>query len=292
MSTTVPQTGLVNLQAPLPAPRKFTLLDAAQLHDNPANERWLRGAAIGGDVPGPAYTQAGCSQGTDRIKADAGRIAIDDAGAFTVYLPAFCTAQSIGPDPTYWTDRLELVFQVYESAAVERVFATADGLGTNVGRYLGDSAVEILGGGAVGPVEGLALLEQEIARNGTGMIHVDPSVATYWEANLLISSKGGQMSTGLGTPVAVGAGYIDAAPDGEGTPDPGEQWAWASGPVEISRSDLFTIPGLYSQAIDRSQNDVMFYAERHYLINWIGRIDSSDDDHIQAGVLIDRISGT
>lgn len=286
MTTIMASTGLVPLEAPLPAPRQFDLLSAAQLVD-PTSNRWLGGAWIAGDVPGPAYVHDPCSTGTERVKRNAGDIFTPQTYRFTVYLPAFCTAQSIGPDPEFWTDRLRQVFQVYEGAAVESVLATGDGGG--FGPFLGDSNMEVLGGGAVSVIEGLALLETAIAEHGSGIIHVTPSIATYWAAETLIAPRGGVMYTTLGTRVAVGAGYVGAIPVGQGALGTGQEWAFASGPVQIYRDrEVQVIPLNYYEAIDRALNDVLFFAERPYLFNWIGREDSGDDNHVQAGVLIDR----
>lgn len=291
MTTIEAPAGLVRLDAPLPTPRQFDLLAAATLIE-PDDQRWLSGAWTGGDVPGPAYTHDPCSTGTDRQKADAGEIGDQQSFTFNVYLPGFCTAQSIGPDPKFWTDRLLLAFKAYEGAAVERVLATGDGHGT-LGPYLGDTDLEVLGGGAVDPVEGLALLEQEISLNGTGIIHCDPATFTAWVANYLVEPKGAVMRTYLGTPVAVGAGYIGVVPDGEAALGDTQGWAFATGPIEIRRE---TNPNFaasnYADVFDRSLNDVNFIAERPYLFNWMARTSSSDDDHIQAGVLIDRATGT
>ena len=288
MTTVTAPAGLVPLQAPLPSPPQFDLLAAATLVD-PTTDRWLGGAWTGGDVPGPANTHDPCSVGTDRAKIGPGDIGSQMSGRFVVYLPGFCTAQGIGPDPTFWTDRLELAFQVYEGAAVERVLATGDGHAT-LGPYLGDANMEDLSGAAVTPLRGLELLETEIRLHGSGIIHAAPATATAWAAETLITSSRGVMRTMLGTPVAVGAGYIGVQPDSEAAPGAGEEWAFASGPIEIYRdSQISTIPGSYAEAIDRSLNDVMFYAERPYLINWIARQSTADDDHVQAGVLIDLV---
>lgn len=287
MSTILAPAGLVPLQAPLPSRRPFELVDAAALVD-PPNSRWLGGAWIGGDAPGPAYTHDPCSTGSDRIKADAGPIPRQMVGVFDVYLVGFCTAQSVGPDPDFFTERLRLAFQIYESAAVERVFATGDGHGT-LGPYLGDANMETLGVGAQQPLRALELLETEIAEtSGSGMIHAAPATATAWAAQLLIESVRGVMRTRLGTPVAVGSGYVGAVPDGEAAPAADEEWAFASGPVELLRAaEIQSVPSNYSEALDRSLNDVQFLAERPYLINWIARQDTLDDDHAQAGVLVD-----
>ncbi len=281
--------GLVDLQAPVPAPRPFSLLDAATLID-PTSNRWLGGAWVGGYPVGPAHAHDPCSTGTNRIKEMNDPMGEAMTGRFTVYMDAFCTAQGVGTDETWLTDRLKLAFQVYEQAEVERVLATGDGHAT-LGPYLGDVNMETLGGGTVGALRGLEVLETEIAKNGTGIIHATPAIATAWASDSLIISARNQMRTvANGTPVAVGAGYIGAFPAGGSAPAADQEWAFASGPIEIYRDPtISTVPENYSEALDRSLNDLRFIAERSYLFNWIARQDSGDDNHIQAGVLIDLV---
>jgi hypothetical protein len=287
VTTITAPAGLVPLQAPIPSPRPFDLLAAATLVD-PTNNRWLAGGWTGGDAPGPAWTHDPCSTGTDRVKASAGDIPQQMSGTFNVYLTGFCTAQSVGPEPTFWTDRLRLVFQVFEGAAVERVLATGDGHAT-LGSYLGDSNMEYLGGAVTTINRGLQLLETEIARCGGGMIHCAPATATAWISQNLIAPVRSVMQTKLGTPVAVGAGYIGVAPDGQAAPAADQEWAFASGPIQIYRGDIQLVPDRYADAFDRALNDLLYIAERPYLFNWIARQDGSDDAHVQAGVLIDLV---
>jgi hypothetical protein len=284
MTVLAAPAGLVRVSAPLPIPRQYTLLDAARAVVSDS-ERWLAGQSSEGYVPGKASVFDHCSHGSDRIKDAANLIPVRRFGAFTVYLVGQCTSVSIGPDPAYWTDRLQLAFEAVEAEAVERVFATADG-NAAFGPYLNDANLKILDGTGVPAVEGLAQLEQEIAdKGGGGIIHATPAVATYWASLFLIASKAGVMYTQLGTRVAVGAGYIDVATSSGA----GEEWAYATGPVEFTRDpNPVVIPADYSQALDRSNNDVLYIAEREYVLNWVGREDPSDEHHIQAGVLIDR----
>jgi hypothetical protein len=287
VTTAIQAAGLVPLQAPLPPPRKYDLLSTLEIL-NCGDDRWLAGAWTGGDVPGPAFTHDPCSTGTERGKTGAGLIETQRTSAFTVYLPGFCTAASIGPDPDYWTERLERVFEIYEGAAVERVLATGDGHAV-LGPYLGDSHLEQLNSGlAIDPVQAYGLLEQAVARHGGGVIHVAPRTFAAWKANTLVSSQGGIMRTELGTPIVVGYGYVGVTPD-EGTPPtPSQEWAFATGPIQVLRmADIETVPADYAQALDRSMNDVLFLAERPYLLNWMARQDVTDHDHIQAGVLVD-----
>jgi hypothetical protein len=283
MTALMAPVGRYVVSAPLPQPRRYTLLDAAR-ELVMGSDRWLGGVSAEGYVPGPASVFDHCSSGTDRIKADANPIPVPSFGAFTVYLVGECTAVSVGPSGETFEQRLELALQALEATAVEEVFATALG-NPNFGPHLNDANLEILTAGAVTPVEGLALLEQEIAsKGGGGIIHVTPAVATYWASDFLITDVRGQMQTQLGTRVAIGAGYISAADASGG----GDEYAYATGPVEFMRSEVVAVPTDYSQALDRSNNTVLYIAEREYAINWVGRSDPSDDNHIQAAVLIDR----
>lgn len=283
--------GLVPLDAPLPQPRLYDLLAGAS-EITMESDRWLAGASLRGYPPGPAYTFDPCGEGTYRVKEDGGPVPNPMLGTFTVYVPGVCTARTVGPTADEYKARLSLAFRALEGLAIERFFATGDGH-AGMGPYLTDPNLEILNSGtAVTPVEGLAMLEQEIATVGSGMIHVAPATATAWVANLLISvGRDGKMRTGLGTVVTIGGGYMAAYPDNApGTPPADQEWAFASGPVEYRRSEVTILPGNYSQALDRAQNEVVFIAERNYLLTWVGRQDSSDETQIQAGVLIDRVS--
>jgi len=282
---------LLPLDAPLPQPRRYRLLDAANIADT-ADERWKAGAWVNGYPAGRPAAHDPCSDGTYRLKNAEATDARPLAGSFTVVVGGVCTARSIGPSLSEYNARLRLWFEAVEGQTVEAVFA--DGLaGSTLGAYLGDPNMEALNGGtAVTPTEGLALLEEEIARVGNGMIHVAPATATYWVSQYLIEAgRDNQMRTRLGTLVAVGAGYIDVVPDnyGAGLPPADTEWAFASGFVQIRRSEVTMLSNDYAQSLDRSSNEVTVYAERDYLLTWVGRQDTGDDNHIQAGVLIDRI---
>jgi hypothetical protein len=279
---------LLPLDAPLPQPRRYTLLDAAQIV-NSADERWLAGAWINGYPSGRPRTHDPCSTGTYRLKsADAGA-ARPMVGSFTVVQGGSCTAKSVGPDATWYKDRLSLAFQAVEATAVERMLATGDGHGGNLGAYIGDANMDApVGNTPQTRREGLAILETEIAKVGNGIIHATPATATLWRGDYLIDVVGGQLRTGIGTLVVVGAGYIGARPDAYGGLGATQDWAFATGFIQVRRDEITILPGQYSEALDRVSNELTFYAERDYLLSWVGRQDNSDAEHIQAGVLIDR----
>jgi len=109
-------------------------------------------------------------------------------------------------------------------------------------------------------------------------------MAAYWGGYLLREEKNGQtleLRTLLGTLVIPGQGYTDAIPEDVGG-DPSDclEWAFATGPIEITRSEPFINPPSYAEALDTSTNIVTFRAERYYRVVW--------DTILQAGVLIDR----
>ncbi len=280
----MPAVGFVPLQAPLPSPRNDDLLAVAPPVGFPSTKGWLGGGWSEGAPPGPAFVHDPCSGGTERVKMGGGDIAAQRSRIFNVYLTAECTAQSVGTDPDWFINRLKDALRVYESAAVERVLATGDGH-TTVGPYLGDENLEILNGGlAADPVKACGLLEQAVLRHGGGIIHLAPRTFVAWSAARLV---GPGNRTALGTPVAVGYGYVGVTPDAGPPPTPTQEWAFASGPIEIVRGQIDVPASAYAQILDRSMNDVTVIAERPYLLNWIARQHPGDGDHVQAGVLVD-----
>lgn len=288
MTATV-ATGLVALEAPLPSPRGDDLLAVARVVSL-GDDTWLSGGWSGGAPPGPAFTHDPCSTGTDRVKSGAGEIGSQVSRLFNVYMPASCTAQSIGPDPDAFVQRLRDAFRVYESAAVERVLAMGDGI-SDVGPFMGNENMELLSPTAENPVAALRLLETAIARHGTGLIHAAPSTVVLWDAMNLTVIRDGLTYTKRGTPVVVGSGYIGVVPDGGSELTAWQQWAFATGPIEVRRAPEIDVPASsYQQILDRTLNDVYVIAERPYLLNWLGRTSSLDDDHVQAGVLVDESS--
>jgi hypothetical protein len=287
VTTTISAGPLVPLETPTPERRRFDLLSTVPITE-PKNDRWLGGAWTGGEVPGPAFTHDPCSDGTDRIKMAPGVVETQKSKRFTVYLPGFCQAKAIGPDPGFWTDKLARVFEVYESAAVERALATGDGH-LDIGPFICDQNLELLNAGQpTSAAVGYALLEQAIARHGTGILHIGLRTFAAWHSFLVPGSD--PMRTKLGTPVVIGYGYVNARPENADPFGEGQEWAFATGPIQVIRDrEIDIVPGpSYTEALDRETNDALFIAERPYLLNWMARQSPTDDDHIQAGVLIEQ----
>lgn len=271
------------LSAPLPIPRRFGILDAATVILEPG--RFPVSASVEDYPTGEASVQVAGATGSLGVKDFNAVIDQEEVKGFTAYLGVTCT--TVSAKRPEFRQRLQAAFRAMESQAVERMLVDADG---NLEEpYLTDGNLEILGGGAVSVVEGIALLENAIARVGNGMIHVTPGLATAMEAATLLQRRTPNiMETGLGTIVVVGAGYVGAYPMGDSAPSGDQEWAFASGFVEVHRDDDQILGPTVGQSMDRATNDVQLIAERNYLLAWVGRQSGSDTNHAQAGVLIDR----
>ena len=218
-----------NLSTPLPIPRRFGLLDAATVILE--TDRWPASADVLDYPAGQAGVQVSTDQGSLRVKTYDAVIDHELVKAFTVMLGVTCTTVS-AKDPEF-RQRLQAAFRAVEGTAVERMLADAEG--SQIEPYLTDGDMQNFGA-AVSPTEGLAQLENAIAEVGNGMIHVTPGTATALAAATLIQRRSpGILETTLGTIVVVGAGYIGAYPQGGSAPTGDQEWAFASGFVEVHR---------------------------------------------------------
>lgn len=285
------------IDGPPPLPPKYGLVPSVPIikppikADGTEDPHWLNGAAIYPYPPDCAKAFNSCSTEqnlrTKQLKDYGDTVPNPIFQAFPVYLPITCSTATVGADAQGWFEnRAAVALAAVESQAVEAEFASGYFLPLNP--HLTDGNLWVLNlSGAVGPVEGLAMLEDAIATTcRQGVIHVDPMTATSWAALYLIHDDHGVLRTSIGTLVVVGQGYRQQIPDSQGQWAPDDPlasctaWAFATGPVQITRSEIFTMPERYDQALDRSSNILTFRAERYYLVDW--------DTVLQAGVLIDR----
>lgn len=268
------------IDGPLPVRPRYGLLDVAQIQTPSIDPHWMNGTTMRGyssDLPG---VWAPCNEGsTADVKDDGGPTVQPTFGPFTVYLPVTCNTFSSRPDDEFRA-RATAAFEAKEGWAVERELA--QGIGQPLNPFLGDSNADVLASGAaVGAREALALLENALGATAEGgVIHADPATVIRWSGEYLVIKDGDILRTALGTPVAVGRGYIGATQQGEAAPGADQAWAWATGPVVVRRSQTEVIPGTLSEALDRLTNEVTERVERHYVVGW--------DTALQAAVLVDR----
>lgn len=288
---------LARIEGPPPSPPRHGLLQAAAAPAAgvrlvpDAEDRWINGVEVEAYPVSMAEVWDACRSGSAGAeKADGDPHPSPQFGAMTVYLADTCTRYQV-PDESAFRARAATVMQAVEGAAVEREFLTGDDLLLNP--HLSDGNGEFPNADApTSPVNGIALLEQEIARSGRlGLIHISPMLAVVLGAAGAISELDGVLRTTNGTPVISGAGYAEGATpkDGHANPAANQEWAYATGPIDVRRSEIFIVPDTLAEALDRGMgathdrpNAVTYYVERYYLVDW--------DTDVQAAVLIDRCS--
>lgn len=276
--TLIASAPLWPVDGPLPRRRPYDLLSTVEFVD-PGDDHAQAGVQV---YPYPTALPAvhnPCAGGSYGLKDEGEPTDVSRWLGFTVYLPIFCTTRGIGDDMAF-RNRAVRALEATESYAVESELARdIGGLGN---AHLTQGGITPLSAAAVRPSEGLALLENSIAATTArmGMIHADPATVTAWAREFLVFHEGGKLLTTNGTPVAAGAGYVGIHPADESAPSATQAWAFATGPVQALRSEIYVIPETIKEAVDRTFNDVTYYAERNYSVWW--------DLALLSEVLIDR----
>lgn len=289
---------LERIDGPLPQAPQYGLLQAAAnpsagvtiVPDADAGgiERWLNGVEVWPYPPGPAFAWDACAPGTAFVSKDDGAdVTNPQFAAMTIYLPERCKARKV-PDQQAFKARATTALTAVEGAAVAREFMTGDVLPLNPHLSDGNGSFP-LGNTATSPVNGLSVLEDEVASSDQlGVIHMSPGLVTFLRAAYAIDDRNGILQTGNGIPVINDFGYAGGStPTGHSAPASGQTWAYATGPIEIRRSEIFTTPDNVSQALERGTggsdtgrpNTIVYRAERYYLVDW--------DTQLQSAVLID-----
>ena len=263
----------------LPSAPPRSLLTIPGVLQQAADNRWTNGAALWGYPDGVPDTWDPCTTGTFRPKSDISTFEIPDFAAFVAYLPVTCSSFTVASDPDGFAQRAEVTLDATISFAVEQALARGIPMSTNP--FLADANVSVLAAGAAKPpLEALAWLEDAIGETGRGgMIHATPAVTTSWFATfpLFEPDLTSTLYTPNGTPVSSGGGYKGSTPNGQAAASSGQEWVYATGPVQVWLADEATLD--IEDVLDRTLNDVTFRAERYALVTW--------DTSLQAAVLVD-----
>jgi hypothetical protein len=288
---------LWRVDGPPPLPPVYGLLQAAERPaagvrlipdvDERGVDRWGNGVEVYPYPPDCAEVFDPCAPGTvQEAKGFGSDLEHPQFGAMTVWVPVSCTAQSIGDQEAYKA-RAVAVLAAVEGAAVARELMTGDKMPLQPNFSDGDGVFPN-GDSVTTPQRGLALLEAEIARScRQGLIHLSPQLATFLRDRWAIDEKDGVLRTANGIVVINDFGYVDGAtPNTHAGPVGDEEWMYATGPIDIRRSEVFVVPENVSEALDRGlgatndrTNEITYRAERLYLADW--------DTHVQAAVRVD-----
>lgn len=265
----------LDLDGPRPvAPRHSLLNTPGVVVADDDLGRWLNGVnVIGYPASVPLTWNACIPEASDlgvKDEGDAGDQAQFDP--FVCYLPVTCSSLSY-PYIREWS---ETVLEATYSFAVEEALVGKQVAGLGPNPSLGDGNVHVLAGGsAKSPIVALSYLENAIAATGRkGLIHATPATITQLNTDTFLNPE--QLLTTNGNQVVSGDGYIDATANGL-TVGAGQDWMFASGPVEVRISPL-AITDL-AESLDRSDNTITFRAERWVLVTW--------DTSLQAAVKVD-----
>lgn len=271
---------LYPVDGPRPSAPRFGLLAAAGII-NEDDEHWMNGLSVWpypGDLP-TGYDP--CSDTSPHTKPAGTGTSKSDFGTLTIVEPMTCTARSIHDQATY-VERASVALAAREGYAVEHEFWT--GLYLPGTPHLSDASATLVqpaNGAAVSVTEALAELEDAVAATGIqGVIHATAGTVSRWSANQQVFMDGAILRTVLGTIVVRGVGYPGTAPVGHTAVGAKQAYAFATGPVEIRRSEITIIPGSIAQATDKALNMITYRAERYYATTW--------DRALQAAILIDR----
>jgi hypothetical protein len=224
-----------------------------------------------------------CATGTSREKAVPDAITLPAPfPSWTAYLGDICTGVS---EQRFreMQGKTNAAFAARIGFALERQLVNAE---FAAAPHLGDDNVTLLNsGGATAAAVAVAFLEDAIAQTAQdGVIHVTPAVVGFLGGNHFRDDRG-TLRTTRGTPVAVGAGYVGSdTPTSGGTPDTaagvGQSWLYATGPVMYRLgAQIILHPETITQALDRSDNTVVYRAEQDAWVAW--------DTQLQAAVLAD-----
>lgn len=137
------------------------------------------------------------------------------------------------------------------------------------------AATSLISVTGTGIVTALGQLEDALADcyGGQGVIHMTYDVAEAAISNFLIQrvpvGPGGKpalQTVAGGNWVVVGAGYTGTSPSGAAPPSRSE-WMYATGAVFYYRGDIKST-SRPSEAVVRSINDLVYIAERTYVVAW------------------------
>lgn len=291
---------LERVDGPPPIAPLYGLLQAAEAPaagvrivpdtDDKGIERWLNGVEVYPYPPDLGDVFDPCAPGTFGTTKGFGlEVPHPQFGGMTVWLAETCTASKVW-DQDGFKARAVVALSAVESAAIAHELMTGERMPLNP--HFSDGEGSFPNGNAVTSiVNGLAMLEDEIARTGKlGLIHCTPGTVTLMRERFTVDSKTGVIRTINGNVVIPDAGYVDGATPA-GHPDPGanQEWIYATGPIDVRRSEMFTLPETVAEALDRGMgatngktNAITYRVERYYVVDW--------DTVLQAAVLVDRCS--
>ncbi len=256
-------------------------------------ERWMNGVTVYPYPPDQGDVYDPCAAGSPpETKGFGEEVENPEFGAMTAYLPETCTVFKV-PSQDEFKARAVAALTAVQSSIVAREFMNGYKMPSNP--HLADGEGDFPNGDD--PTDfpnAIALLEAAIAATGRqGLIHMSPellsSAAARYGWNYWHDAKNEVVRMITGTVIIPDAGYSGGrAPTGHADPGDTQEWIYATGPIDVRQSEIFTMPPRVEQAVDRGtggattgrSNSITYRAERYFMVDW--------DTELQAAVLVDR----
>ncbi len=287
----------LDLDGPLPVAPEHSLLETdLPAPHAPGGERRLRSVVVDRDATrvlngvnlwgyptGCSELWEPCSDGTFRVKSDESEQPSPRFDSYVVYKPVMCSGIGMSNErAAELNERISLVLDATVSAGVEK--ALFEGVSGSSNPFFGDGDVDDLTptpGTAVSPGEALSILENAIGTQcRMGMIGATPATIAALQAFPVGAESDRRLITANGTPVYSADGFIDAGTTALAATTGTEDWMVAHGPVNVYMGP--TVVQNVRSSLDRSDNTLVFRAERYVLSVW--------DTALQAAVLVDWAS--
>lgn len=260
------------VEAPAITPYQYGLFSVASMPPEDADPHWQCGIEYQPLSCDRAFVTADdCETATPTPKEVAEGVGIVEAEPFTIFDGFNC--HIVGFTEAEIMARARAALELGERRAVEREYWTGEH-GTAL--HLADPSAVVLNAvpaptaaDALHIVGGLAALENYLADNygGVGVIHAPRGVSAFLSRFHLASVVGSRIQTLVGTPVALGGGYVvNTGPDGTPAP-PGTAWMYATGQVVVRRSAPWVNPNSVAAALNRTTNNVTLLAERTVIVS-------------------------
>jgi hypothetical protein len=289
MSTFTAIGPALDLDGPLPVAPEHSLLETmlrtpsgglrSVVRERDAT-RVLNGVNVWGYPTGCSELWEPCSDGTYRTKTEESEQPSPRFDSYAVYKPVMCSGIGLSNESAAeLNERISLVLDATLSAGVE--LSLVQGVEGSSNAFVGDANVTDLTptpGTAVSPGVALSILENAIGETcREGMIGATPASVVALQAFPVGDASDRRLVTANGTPVYSSDGLINidtaALPATTGT----EDWMVAHGPVDVYLGP--TVTQNVRPSLDRSDNTLVFRAERYVLHVW--------DTALQAAVLVD-----
>ena len=265
----------LDIDGPLPVAPEHSLLNTPGVVQE-ADNRVLGGGAVWGYPTGCAELWDPCSTGTFRTKAEDSTQPTPSFESYVVYKAINCSPMSLRNEEELNT-RIVRTLDAVVSGAVEK--AIVGGVTGLSNPYIGDANMvdsTPTPGTAVSPRVGVNILENKIGTTcRQGMILTTPAAVTALQTFPFDADR--RLLTSNGTRIVSADGMIGLVTAKLTAQTGTKGWMVASGPIEVYMGTTVTFDTRTS--LDRSDNTLVFRAERYVLSVW--------DTALQAAVLVD-----